>query len=228
MRGRHIGPRLGAIVFALLAVGMASRVWVTETPRDAAVAEALQQEFDYYVLALSWSPSYCALEGDRAAERRQCQERRAFILHGLWPQYENGWPSHCDSGYREPGRRTFAAMAPVTPDRGLVRHQWRKHGTCSGLSPDDFFSTAIAAWHKVEKPDLNALAGPDGAMSARDVETAFLQANPRFSADAVTVKCREGRLNEVRICFTKDLGIRACGQDVVRDCRARSIEVPTP
>ena len=53
-------------------------------------------QFDYYVLSLSWSPNWCALEGDDRGSP-QCDSNAGFgwVLHGLWPQYEQGWPSYC-------------------------------------------------------------------------------------------------------------------------------------
>ena len=55
-------------------------------------------DFDYFVMALTWSPNWCALEGD-ARRDDQCDARHAygFTLHGLWPQYESGYPSGCRS-----------------------------------------------------------------------------------------------------------------------------------
>ena len=52
--------------------------------------------FDFYVLALSWSPSYCASFGDRA-NRQQCEadDPLGFVVHGLWPQFTTGYPTEC-------------------------------------------------------------------------------------------------------------------------------------
>ncbi|MGR3711266.1 MAG: ribonuclease T2 family protein, partial [Alterinioella nitratireducens] len=50
--------------------------------------------FDYYVLALSWTPTWCAIEGDgRGSPQCDPGQGFGFTLHGLWPQYEEGWPS---------------------------------------------------------------------------------------------------------------------------------------
>jgi hypothetical protein len=87
--------------------------------------------FDYYVLALSWSPSWCALEGD-AREAAQCAPGKGlgFTLHGLWPQHERGWPDYCRSDKSDPSRRQSGAMADIMGDGGLAWHQWKKHGRC--------------------------------------------------------------------------------------------------
>ena len=71
-------------------------------------------EFDYYVLSLSWSPTWCALEGD-GRDAPECREEAAlgWVLHGLWPQYEEGWPSYCRTSHRDPSRSETAAMADI-------------------------------------------------------------------------------------------------------------------
>jgi ribonuclease T2 len=50
------------------------------------------------------------------------------------------------------------------------------------------------------------------------VEEAFLKANPDWEADMVTITCKSNRIQEARLCLTKDLEPRICGLDVVRDC----------
>src|SRR5438874_4074521 len=56
-------------------------------------------EFDFYVLSLSWSPSFCEQASERGNDRRsgaQCGGRPfSFVVHGLWPQYERGFPEYC-------------------------------------------------------------------------------------------------------------------------------------
>ena len=67
---------------------------------------------NYYTVALSWSPSYCATHGDPI----QCApgRRHGFVLHGLWPQYERGNPENCYSGrLPEDVRAKYASMFPA-------------------------------------------------------------------------------------------------------------------
>src|SRR5581483_9877183 len=55
-------------------------------------------QFDFYVLALSWSPSFCEAAGERGTPpQQQCGTARpySFVVHGLWPQYERGFPEFC-------------------------------------------------------------------------------------------------------------------------------------
>src|SRR3990172_13010291 len=58
-------------------------------------------DFDYYVLVLGWSPAYCNMEGrERGDDQCEAGRERAFTLHGLWPQYERGWPKNCRLSHR--------------------------------------------------------------------------------------------------------------------------------
>lgn len=177
-------------------------------------------DFDYYVLALSWSPTWCALEGD-ARGSLQCDPDRdlGWVLHGLWPQNENGWPSYCRTSARDPGRADTAAMADIMGTSGAAWYQWKKHGRCTGLTADAYFAAARAAYHSVQRPEVFRKLTRPVKLPASVVEAAFLQANPGWGADAVTVTCKSNRIQETRICLTKDLSVRDCGADVVRDCR---------
>lgn len=175
--------------------------------------------FDYYVLSLSWTPTWCALEGD-ARDSDQCDPGRGFgfTLHGLWPQYEDGWPSFCPTSERMPSRAMTGAMADIMGSGGLAWYQWRKHGACTGLSAEGYFALARTAYEAVERPDLLRQLNREVRLPARVIEEAFLEANPALEPDMLTVTCRAGRVQEVRICLTRDLEPRICGADVVRDC----------
>ena len=175
-------------------------------------------DFDYWVLSLSWSPTWCALEGrDRGSP--QCDRTLGFVLHGLWPQYERGWPSYCRTIHRDPSRAETAAMADIMGDAGSAWHQWRKHGRCSGLSVRDYFALSRRAFDAVTPPPQLPLLVEPVRLPARVVEEAFLAANPGWTPDMVTITCRDGRIQEARVCLTRDLQPRTCGADVIRDCR---------
>jgi ribonuclease T2 len=175
--------------------------------------------FDYYVLSLSWTPTWCALEGD-ARGAAQCDAGRGhgFTLHGLWPQYDSGWPSYCPTSARAPSRAETGAMADIMGSGGLAWHQWRKHGTCSGLSAEDYFRLSRLAYDAVTRPNLLRRLDAPVRLPAEVIEDAFLEANPGLADDMMTVTCRDGHVQEVRICLTRDLAPRRCGADVVRDC----------
>jgi ribonuclease T2 len=177
-------------------------------------------DFDYYVMALSWSAAWCALEGD-ARDDPQCDEGRGltFILHGLWPQYEDGWPSFCRTAERDPTRSDTAAMADIMGGAGPAFYQWKKHGRCSGLSAKSYFDTAREAFAGVTVPEVFALVDEPLTLPASVIEDAFLDANPDLSPDQITITCEQGRIQEARLCLTRDLEPRRCGADVRRDCR---------
>jgi ribonuclease T2 len=184
-------------------------------------------EFDYFVLALSWSPSWCALEGDER-QSEQCDPRRdlGFTLHGLWPQHEDGWPSFCRTTARDPSRNETAAMADIMGTGGLAWYQWKKHGRCSGLAASAYFDTARRAYDAVVMPDVFERLHREVRLPASVVEEAFLEANPGLSANGITVICEAGRIQEVRLCLTKELRPRDCGADVLRDCRLQDAMMP--
>lgn len=179
-------------------------------------------DFDYYLLALSWSPGWCATTGDARGED-QCHPRHdhSFVLHGLWPQYDLGWPSYCRTGERDPTRAQTAAMADVMGSAGLAWHQWKKHGRCTGLSADGYFATARAAYDSIVIPEVFARLNRDVKLPASVVEDAFIEANPGLSRNMITITCDRGRIQEARICLTRDLSPRPCGADTIRDCRMR-------
>ena len=107
-------------------------------------------DFDYYVLSLSWAPGWCATDG-AGRDAAQCDpaNEATFVLHGLWPQYEEGWPSYCRTVERDPTRGETAAMADIMGGAGLAFYQWKKHGRCSGLSAAKYYATARQAFAQV-------------------------------------------------------------------------------
>ncbi len=177
-------------------------------------------EFDYYVMALSWSANWCAREGD-ARDDPQCDAGRGltFTLHGLWPQYEDGWPAYCRTGARDPSRGETAAMSDIMGGAGLAFYEWKKHGRCAGLSAADYFALARKAYGSVVIPPVFADLDRDVELPASVVEDAFLEVNPGLSRDQITITCDGGMIQEARVCLTPDLEPRRCGDDVIRDCR---------
>lgn len=176
--------------------------------------------FDYYVLSLSWSPTWCALDGD-ARTSPQCAADAGFgwVLHGLWPQHEDGsYPSHCRTGQPDPTRAETAAMADIMGTDGAAWYQWKKHGRCSGLTAGTYLGAARLAYGAVERPEVFRTLTRAVALPAAVVEEAFLKANPKMTPEMITVTCRAGRIQEARICLTRKLDLRACGTGVQRDC----------
>ncbi len=178
-------------------------------------------EFDYYVLSLSWSPNWCAREGD-ARGSDQCDVRHDYgwILHGLWPQYNQGWPSFCRTTEAQPSRRMTRAMSDIQGSSGLAWHQWKKHGTCSGLSAPDYFALSRRAYDSVKRPEVFRKLDKSVRLPASVVEDAFVEANPDLSRDMITITCKQGYIEEVRLCLSRALEPVPCGRDVIRDCSA--------
>ncbi|MDR5652196.1 ribonuclease T2 [Ruixingdingia sedimenti] len=186
-------------------------------------------DFDYYVLSLSWTPGWCAAEGDaRGDDRCDAGAGIGWGLHGLWPQYERGWPSWCRTAERDPTRAETAAMGRFMGSPGLAWHQWKKHGRCSGLSARDYFLASARAMGKVKLPDLFDRLDRTVRLPAAVVEEAFLEANPGLSRDMITVTCAGGAIHEVRVCLTPDLDPRRCGRDVIRDCTLKDAVMQAP
>lgn len=192
---------------------------------------AAPSDFDFYVLALSWSPGFCELDGDRTRNREQCSDGAGlrFVVHGLWPQNERGYPSDCGPAGRMPSRMALEQAEGVFPTEGLARYQWRKHGTCTGSSPSDYFRDVRRARDKIVIPPALAKAERDQSWTAIDLERAFAAANPGLRPDMMSVACRRGVLQEVKICFTRDLrNFRTCQQVDRSGCRARDFTVVAP
>ncbi len=178
--------------------------------------------FDYYVLSLSWSPNWCAYEGD-ARDSDQCDARNDFgwIMHGLWPQFHRGFPSYCRTSERAPSRGMTAGMADIMGTGGLAWYQWKKHGVCTGLSAGDYFALSREAYGRVVRPAVFRKLDREVRLPAAVVQEAFLKANPDMEPDGITITCRDGYIQEARICLSRTLDPVPCGQDVVRDCTAR-------
>lgn len=176
-------------------------------------------DFDYYVLALSWTPSWCEIEGD-AKDSSQCDADLGygFTLHGLWPQYDYGWPSYCRTGVRDPSRKQTASMQDIMVSDGLAWYEWKKHGRCSGLSAEEYFAAARKAYDSVVRPEVFRRLPRTLRLPPDVIEDAFLESNPHLWDDALTVTCKADRIQEIRVCLSKDLEPRECGADVVRDC----------
>ena len=182
--------------------------------------------FDYYLMSLSWAPSYCLTHRDDGEE---CGDRGfGFVLHGLWPQYRNGgWPQHC-STQAAPDATTIRHTLAFMPSRRLIEHEWQTHGSCSGLDPAAYFAQADRAFASVQIPPLLKAPRTQPSLSADEVERAFVAANPGLDDSMLSIVCREGsQLSEVRVCLDKDtLAPQPCGGRVRNTCRYGKLRIP--
>src|SRR5579872_2909611 len=195
-----------AVVGALLAV-MASAAGARHRHE---AASGTPGQFDYYLLTLSWSPSYCLIHPE---DRSECEHRGyGFVLHGLWPQYAaGGYPQDCATSATLTAEAARIART-LYPSARLVEHEWERHGTCSGLDALSYFRMADHALGAVRIPARFAAPAADQQLDAEAIRSEFTAANPGMPANAVTVSCSRGELAEVRVCLSRALEPRACGR----------------
>ena len=182
--------------------------------------------FDYYLMSLSWSPSYCLTHPD---DSLQCASKGfGFVLHGLWPQNRDGdWIQHCASD-AAPDPATIERALAFMPSRSLVAHEWQTHGTCSGLDPKSYFELADRAFASVKVPAALATPKSPPALSAAEIVRGFVTVNPRLDERMLSVVCHDGaELAEVRICLDKEtLAPQACSGRVRNSCRSGALKIP--
>jgi ribonuclease T2 len=186
-------------------------------------------KFDFYVLSLSWSPSYCAATHERYTRNEgiQCGARPfAFVVHGLWPQYEHGFPENCQIPAPRLYRGIVSAMLDVMPAPRLIYNEWDRHGTCSGLSPRAYFDTVRKARSAVKIPDQFVELQAPLDVTPAAVEEAFTKANPGLRAEGMAIECDHRRLTEVRICLSKELQFRDCPEIMRRSCKRDQVVMP--
>jgi ribonuclease T2 len=187
--------------------------------------------FDFYVLSLSWSPSFCEGARERGntgrSQQMQCGGRPySFVVHGLWPQYEHGFPDYCERPAPRLARNIMTSMLDLMPAPGLIYNEWDKHGTCSGLGERAYFETVRKARAAVKIPDEFLQLSEPKTIAPEAIEAAFVKANPGLSTKAIAVMCDRTRLSEVRICMSKQLQFRACDEIDRRACRRSTVVMP--
>jgi ribonuclease T2 len=192
----------------------------TATPSTQHAALPTGSGFDYYLLNLSWSPEFCYSHRDAP----ECASHFTFVLHGLWPQNTNGtYPEKCSTA---PGPSDPSAFKDIYPDQGLLEHEWTAHGTCSGLSANDFFNTARAAYRSITIPPQLANISSQTSMPPDEIVSLFTRANPALTADSVAVSCGHNFLTAIEVCLDKSLRPISCGP--IRSCRANTVRIPPP
>lgn len=193
---------------------------VTTRQPDSAQTSSSAPNFDYYLLNLSWSPEFCHSHPDAV----ECSQYSTFVLHGLWPQNTNGgYPENCSDA---PGPGDPTQYADIYPDQGLLAHEWKTHGTCSGLGPDTFFQLARKAVQSVTIPTQLASINRQLSMPPDDIVNLFTQANPSIPASSMAISCGNNYLTAVEVCFSKSLQPTDCGP--IRSCRANTVRIPPP
>lgn len=209
----------------LLTLGLFAVLALPAAERDRKIGEPGQ--FDYYLMTLSWSPAYCAGRTSGPNDP-QCGTGRsfAFVLHGLWPQYlktheGSYWPQFCSTERGLPDART---MLDIMPSTSLIKHEWSRHGTCSGMDAKAYFDTARKAFGSIRIPARFQSPRDYITISPQDVKKEFLQANRGLTPNMIAVACSSNYLSEVRVCLDRNLKPIPCvGQ---RECRATTVRMP--
>src|SRR5258708_15223889 len=197
----------GRIVFAVFAI-----VAVLLTAGPAAAQDRRQNQpgkFDFYVLSLSWAPSFCDAAFERAPDQApppECAQRAVpFVVHGLWPQYEMGFPEFCQQPSPRLDRSVVSSMLDLMPAPRLIFNAWDKHGTCSGLSSHAYFETVRKARALVKIPDDYLEPAQEITATPAEIGDAFVKANPRLTRASLAVSCDAKRLTDARIRIGQDL-----------------------
>ena len=187
--------------------------------------------FDYYVLTLSWSPTYCASKKGRR-DYAQCGKQRqfAFVVHGLWPQYRRGWPQFCETNQRWVGRGQIKSMLDIMPSKRLIIHQWKKHGTCTRLGQKGYFKLTRQLFGKILTPARYLSPQNPVIITPQKLVSDFIKTNRGLRADSLSVQCGNARdrarLSELRICFSKSGEFVRCGDNERRKCKAQTLILP--
>ena len=194
----------------------------------AAAKAPLPGQFDYYVLALSWSPSYCAGEAGQN-DYQQCAPGRrfAFVVHGLWPQYAKGWPEFCRTRENWIAQDLIDGVMDVMPSKRLIIHEWKKHGSCSGLSQAAYFDKVEMLFRALRIPARYLSPQAPVTVTPAQLVTDFVKTNAALTADMLSVQCGnargQARLSELRVCVNKAGSFIACGMNEARQCQAKSL-----
>ena len=188
-------------------------------------------QFDYYALVLSWSPTYCASRR-HGKRNKQCNGGRpySFVMHGLWPQYTRGYPQNCRMKNKPwVSRKIISEMLDIMPSSRLIIHEYKKHGTCTGMTAKAYYAKARAIFNKVKIPARYQNPAKTILVSPKEIENDFLKANPDMNKNMISVSCgKRGRLRELRICFSKKGDLKSCGvnESQHRLCRRPKIALP--
>lgn len=184
-------------------------------------------QFDYYLLSLSWAPNYCAAHpGDQSSECRQ-GNHTAFVLHGLWPSSNDDPMKPVSCGAARPVASDIVRhMLAYFPDKGLIQHEWQKHGTCSGLSSAQYFGQVEQAYKSIHVPQRYVTLDHAQSVDVGQMEEDFSKANHAPEA-AFRVSCHASELVGIEVCLSKSLDFQAC-PSIARECRSRQVRMNAP
>ena len=221
-------PRLAsklALSLAFAIAGTPSVGLAQNAPPTLPVASA---QFDYYVMTLSWAPGFCDL-GGKDTSSPECEDGsgQGFVVHGLWPDNEfRPNPEACRGQDATPA--DLDDEHGVYPNDRLAAYEYRKHGTCTGLSAHDYFATVRSVRTRLKIPEMFQAPSEQLKMAPEEIEQAFMTANANLHPDNMAVSCSNGELVDVRFCLAKDLSSYAVCRKVARHTCQRGSLVVAP
>jgi ribonuclease T2 len=222
---RKIAVILMAVIFSVSACRSGTRVDPAGSPATGAEPSPSERRgdasgFDYYLLNLSWSPEFCYSHRDAP----ECAARSTFVMHGLWPENNDGsYPESCRNA---PGPRDPSMYRDLYADAGLLAHEWERHGTCTGLGADAYFSSARKAFQSVRIPPALSHLNSQTALPPDAIIRMFTDSNPAIPESSFAVSCGHNFLTAVEVCLGKSLRPLPCSG--IRTCRARTVRIPAP
>ena len=146
--------------------------------------------------------------------------------HGLWPQASSGPPPMSCSNASPVAAATVDHMVNFMPSRGLIQHEWQEHGSCSGLSAQDYFAQAEKAFTHVQVPQQYRSMDHEQQFWVADIEKKFSEAN-QAPTWAFRISCHAGELVSLEVCVDKNLQYRRCTKSV-RECPVSQVEMRPP
>ena len=119
----------------------------------------------FYVYAYSWTPGFCYHNSYPGCLQSQEYWKRNFTIHGLWPQFwGSGYPSYCtnetfnvENVEWNPMIQRFPNVKYIETDpeyTSFWNHEWTKHGTCSGLSQQNYFQECLRLTDILLTPEI--------------------------------------------------------------------------
>jgi ribonuclease T2 len=121
-------------------------------------------------------------------------------------------------------------MLDIMPSKGLVIHEYKMHGTCTGLQPAPYFALARRAFSSIRIPERYQNPFESLYVSPHELEVDLLRVNPQLRPEMLVVSCGGpgNRLIDIRVCLTKNGGPRPCGknENQQRLCHADQVLLP--
>ncbi|XP_062081460.1 ribonuclease 2-like [Humulus lupulus] len=230
---------------AILALSVASFLTTEAKPNGLGLGifprgkPQTQREFDYFALALQWPATYCRRSRHCCTSNACCRGSNApaeFTIHGLWPDYNDGsWPSCCTNkrfnekeistllGDLEKYWPSLSCGSPSTCHGGkgsFWGHEWEKHGTCSAPVTGDeynYFSTVLNIYFKYNVSRVLSEEGYVPSDSEKYPIGGIISAIQNAFHTTPLIVCKNGAIEELRLCFYKNFEPRDCVTQVTND-----------